>query len=154
MSRKDFVWQLVRIEHWQARIWKIYDSLKVTRGPLEPVPNIPEECYNVGKSHHNPIDIANFIKKHSGDPALQQSHPAETNAMGETLSAASTSRTQSDSDAADLCAEFQLTDWDALEWELGAEAQSSDSDVDTTSDDDLSAMCEMYGSNQGEDISD
>ncbi|KAI6039513.1 hypothetical protein EDC04DRAFT_2568346, partial [Pisolithus marmoratus] len=72
---KDFVQQLVHIEHWQARIQKIHDSLKVTRGPLEPVPNIPKECYNVGKSQHNPIDIANFIKKHSGDPALQHFVP-------------------------------------------------------------------------------
>ncbi|KAI6019113.1 hypothetical protein EDC04DRAFT_2607631 [Pisolithus marmoratus] len=36
---------------------------------------------------------------------------------------------------------------DALEWGIGAEVQSSDSEVDTTSDDELAVMYEMYGSN-------
>ncbi|KIK12190.1 hypothetical protein PISMIDRAFT_83954, partial [Pisolithus microcarpus 441] len=32
----------------------------------------PEERYNVRKSQHRPIDLANFIRKNSGDPALQE----------------------------------------------------------------------------------
>ncbi|KIK10455.1 hypothetical protein PISMIDRAFT_20384 [Pisolithus microcarpus 441] len=74
-NRKDFVRQLARIERRQARIRKICDSFKATRGPFEPVPNKPEERYNVGKSQHRPIDIADFIRKHSGDPALQDFVP-------------------------------------------------------------------------------
>ncbi|KIK25267.1 hypothetical protein PISMIDRAFT_96953, partial [Pisolithus microcarpus 441] len=40
-----------------------------------PVPDMPEECYNVGKSQHRPIDITSLIRKHSGDPALQDFIP-------------------------------------------------------------------------------
>ncbi|KIK20576.1 hypothetical protein PISMIDRAFT_12859 [Pisolithus microcarpus 441] len=42
------------------------------KDPLEPVPDILEEHYNVGKSQHRPIDLADFIRKNSGDPALQE----------------------------------------------------------------------------------
>ncbi|KIK10462.1 hypothetical protein PISMIDRAFT_46798, partial [Pisolithus microcarpus 441] len=38
----------------------------------EPVPDILEECYNVRKSQHRPIDLASFIRKNSSDPALQE----------------------------------------------------------------------------------
>ncbi|KIK13891.1 hypothetical protein PISMIDRAFT_17677 [Pisolithus microcarpus 441] len=52
-------------------------------------------------------------------------------------------------------AEFSLADGDALEWEIGRESQSTDSEVDTMSDDGLVGMYEMYGSHcVDEDISD
>ncbi|KIK12991.1 hypothetical protein PISMIDRAFT_119820, partial [Pisolithus microcarpus 441] len=71
-SWKAFVQQLAHIECQQARIQKIHDSFQVTKDPLEPVPNVPEECYNVRKSQHRPIDLADLIRKNSGDPALQE----------------------------------------------------------------------------------
>ncbi|KIK19173.1 hypothetical protein PISMIDRAFT_13861 [Pisolithus microcarpus 441] len=65
-----------------ARIRKIHNSFRATKDPLEPVPDVPEECYNVRKSQHRPIDLADFIRKNSGDPALQTEVPPPSSHQG------------------------------------------------------------------------
>ena len=40
---------------------------------LESVASNPEERYNIAKSQNNPVNISQFVEKHSGDPAVEVS---------------------------------------------------------------------------------
>ena len=40
-------------------------------GLSESIPNTPNECYNIGKSQHRPINLITFIQRNSDDPAAK-----------------------------------------------------------------------------------
>ena len=69
-SCKEYICQLAWIERHQARIRRICEASKAATIPSETIPNIPNECYNIRKSQHLPIDLHNSVQKNIDDPAI------------------------------------------------------------------------------------
>lgn len=71
-SRKDFIRQLTQIERRQERIRRIRERVDGVHHTLqEPIPRDPMKHYQVGKSQNHPVDVANFSRQNSNDPAVK-----------------------------------------------------------------------------------
>ena len=67
-----FVKQLARIERQEARICRIRAKLSGERRlRREEVGTTPHEHHHIGVSQNYYEDIGAFLRKHSGDPAIQ-----------------------------------------------------------------------------------
>lgn len=71
-DRKTVVKQLTQIERRQARIRRIRQKHQAaTKITNENVANTPEEHHHIGKSEKCFEEVGDFLRLHSGDPAVK-----------------------------------------------------------------------------------
>jgi len=74
-DRNSFVKQLTRIEHRQARIRRIGDTIfHRPHFEISEVARSPQAHHHIGLKQKYPVHIGSYLISHPGDPAIKVGH--------------------------------------------------------------------------------